>query len=136
MINMKSSLPTIVGTIAGATLFYLTSDFTMGTLLQFPSQLGLGVATNLLSGVIRQKKIFQEKDPSKLNHSIKKLFVSSMSEALSYVYVVYERENNPEKKEKKEVYKLVKNIQKGLSNEFMNFPAVEIDDNEIRKFLY
>ncbi len=83
---------------------------------------------------IRLKNI--ENDSDKLNHTIKKLFINSISQALSSVYITYSKEDSVTKKEKKEARRVVEFLQKGLTDELSNNSILDINENLVTDFLY
>ncbi|MDR2948090.1 MAG: hypothetical protein LBV71_02680 [Prevotella sp.] len=136
MKNTRSILPTAVGLLTATAVAVVTSDYATASLASIAGQIGTGVAGNMLSSLIPSRLNNIEDDPEKLNHSIKKLFINSISQALSSVYITYTKDDNVTKKEKKEALKIVGFLQKGLTDELNNNSILDINENLVNDFLY
>jgi hypothetical protein len=73
--------------------------------------------------------------PNDLNHSIKKLFVASIEEALYNISVLFS-ETDTSENEKKEAKLLIKTLQKQLPAMMMDEKQIQLNEPEIKQFLY
>jgi len=133
MKNIQKDIPSLLGFIATASLAVVSGGLINPTL----TNIGAGLAANFLGGFTPSKirKWFITEHPDKLNHSIKKLFVESINEALTNVNVLFAETNNTDQ-EKTTAQQLIKKLQKHLPNMLLNEKQINLEEPEIKHFLY
>ena len=133
MKNIQKDIPQIVGLIATTSLALITG----GVVNPAITSIGAGLATNILAGFTPDKvrKMFVTEHPDKLNHSIKKLFVASVSDALGNINVLFS-ETNYSVAEKKIAKGLIKILQRQLPSMLMSDKHIQLEESEIKHFLY
>ena len=133
MKNFKKDLPAIAGLIATASLAVVSGGLVNPTL----TNIGASLASNFISGMSPQKikRWFVGIHPNDLNHSIKKLFIESVKEALNNINVLFS-ETNVTKDEKKQAKELILLLEKKLPEMLMNDKHIKLDESEIKHFLY
>jgi len=133
MKNIKKDIPSLVGLLATASLAVVSVGLVNPTL----TNIGASLAANFLTGFTpaKIKKWFIAEHPDKLNHSIKKLFVASINEALTNINMLFLETNNAAN-EKKTAKHLIKTLQKYLPDMLLNEREIRLDEAEIKNFLY
>ncbi|MCL2291365.1 MAG: carboxypeptidase-like regulatory domain-containing protein [Bacteroidetes bacterium] len=141
MKNIKKDLPVIIGVVAATSLACVTGGLvnsaTMSILGKVGSNIGTRLAANYIYGFNpgRIKRWFVDIHPDDLNHSIKKLFVASVNEALHNISILFD-ETKATEAEKKEADRLIKILQKQLPGMLMDSKQIQFDETEIKQFLY
>ena len=133
MKNIQKEIPALIGLLATTSLAVVSGGLMNPTL----TNIGASLAANFITGFTpnKVKKWFISEHPDKLNHSIKKLFVASINEALNNINILFSETNNTEN-EKKEAKKLILLLQKHLPNMFLNEKKIQLEEEEIKHFLY
>ena len=133
MKNIKNDIPAIAGLLTTASLAVVSGGLMNPAL----ANIGASLAANFLTGFTpaKIKKWFVDVHPDDLNHSIKKLFVASIQEALHNVSVLFV-ETQATGNEKKDAKQLVKTLQKHLPEVLLDGNRIRLDEPEIKKFLY
>ena len=144
MKNLKKEIPSLIGLVATASLAAvsggLVSPAASAILKMFGSAgsgIGASLAANFLSGFspAKIKKSFIDVHPNDLNHSIKKLFVKSINEALHHISILFS-ETQADDNEKKEAQQLIKTLQKHLPDMLLDNHQIQLEEAEIEHFLY
>lgn len=139
MSDFKKSIPTLLGFIGTASLICL-SGLSAGIT---PALLGVvgGLSTELSGDMLKSfspdkiKGWLQKTHPDDLNHSIKKLFVKSINDALANISVLYsETTISPE--EKKAARQAIKQLQQQLPAVLMDINNINLEDETVKSFLY
>jgi hypothetical protein len=134
--KIKKDIPALVGVIATASLSYVTCGMTIPVLTTL-GNIGTSVAANLLSEFTPNKiKKWKNVHPNDLNHSIKKLFIQSIEEALTAISKSFSDQPNATVEEKKRAEQLVKEIQKYLKDILLNQNQIQLSKKNIEQFLY
>lgn len=123
----------IIGIIGSTAAVAITAPIMLTALT---SMMG-GIVTSSLIADLKKRKIkrwFIEPDPDDLNHDIKKLFVSSIDQALYYIIIKYE-DTLPDEDELKEAKDLIKNLRKDISEKLSVSTNQYIDDDKIRDYI-
>ena len=133
MKNFKKDLPVIAGLVATASLAIVSGGLVNPAL----TNIGASLTSNFLSGMSPQKikRWFVGIHPNDLNHSIKKLFIASVKEALNNINVLFS-ETNATKEEKKQAKELILLLEKKLPEMLMDDKHIKLDESEIKHFLY
>jgi len=129
MKNIKKDIPLLVGLITTAALAVVSGGLINPTL----TNVGVKFATSFTPAKI--KKWFVDVHPNDLNHNIKKLFVQSINEALHNIFILF-FETQATDNEKKQAKQLIKTLQKQLPNLFLNSNQIQVEEPEIKHFLY
>jgi len=141
MKNIKKALPSLIGLVATTSLAAVSGGLinttTMNILGSLGGNIGASLAANFLAGFTpaKIKKWFVDTHPNDLNHSIKKLFVHSINEALYNIRILF-LETQATDNEKKEAQQLIKTLQKQLPDMFLKKNEIPLDEDEIKHFLY
>ena len=141
MKNIKKEIPAIVGLVASASLAYISGGLVNSTTMSLLGKVGSSISTRLAANYIcgmnpaNIKEWFSGTHPNDLNHSIKKLFVASISFALNNISVLF-AETNATEAEKKEAKKLIKELQKKLPEMLLDENVIHLEEPEIKQFLY
>jgi len=133
MKNIQKEIPSLIGLIATTSLAVVSGGLVNPTL----TNIGASLAANFITGFTPHKirKWFITEHPDKLNHSIKKLFVASIIEALNNINILFSETNNPAD-EKKEAKQLIKMLQKNLPNMLFDATQIHLEEAEVKHFLY
>ena len=133
MKNFKKEIPSIIGALAATSLTVIASGLTNSTL----SGVATKIAANFFTGFSpnKIKRWFFPTHPDQLNHSIKKLFVASIDEALFNINILFS-ETKCTDDEKKEAKQLIKTLQKHLPDMLMDAEQIQLEEAEIKHFLY
>jgi len=133
MKKIQKELPVLMGLIATTSLAVVVSGLVNPTLIN----IGAKLAANLITGLTPKniRKWFVTEHPDKLNHSIKKLFVASVNEALTNIEILFSETNNADN-EKKAAQQLIKTLQKQLPGMLLDNKQIQLEEGEIKHFLY
>ena len=133
MEKIKKDIPSIVKLLTTASLAYIS----VGVLNSTISNISANLASNFLAGFTpaKIKKWFVDVHPNDLNHNIKKLFVQSVNDALHNICVLFS-ETQASDDEKKQAKQLIKALQKHLPNMFLKNNQIQLEEKEIKQFLY
>jgi RNA-binding protein YhbY len=133
---IKQDLSSLLGVIGTTALACVTGGITTPALLSLAGGLS-SVASNLLSEFSpgRMKKWFVDVHPDDLNHSLKKLFVHSIGEALSNISILY-TESGASRQEKEVARKIIQKLQKELGTKMLDSNQIKLDEPEVKQFLY
>ena len=133
MKNIKESIPSIAGLIVTTSLTVVSG----GLMNPAISSIGAGLASNFIAGFTpaKMKKWFVGIHPNDLNHSVKKLFVASIKEALTNISVLFS-ETQVSDKDKKQAKQLIGTLQKKLPEILLDTNIIDLDEAEIKHFLY
>ena len=131
MKDLKKNLPAIISLITAASFSIVSTEIIHSTVTHIIA----GVAAHIITEPGKIKKWFYHAHPSDLNHHIKRLFVSSINEALDNIYVLFS-ETQVSENEKKEAKRLIKVLQKQLPDIFLKSDQVRLEETEIKHFLY
>ena len=133
MKNIKKDFPALAGLIATASIAVVSCGLVNPTL----SNIGASLAANFITGITPQKikRWFIGIHPNHLNHSIKKLFIESVKEALNNISVLFS-ETNANHDEIKQAKHLIQLLQRKLPGMLMNDRQIKLEEDEIRHFLY
>jgi hypothetical protein len=137
MNNLKKDIPVLLGLIGSTSLAFITSGVASPGLLSLLGNFGINFSSSLLMGLSpeRMKRWFVDVHPDDMNHSIKKLFVSSVGEALNNIRILYEGSAASEQ-DKEEAKKLVKSLQRSLATQLMDKTLICLEEPEVKQFLY
>ena len=137
MKNIKKDIPTILGLLATTSLAVVAGGLVNPLLSSVGSNIGAGLAANFIGKITPEKikRWFINIHPNNLNHSIKKLFIESVKEAMENILVLFS-ETQASEIEKKEARKFIKTLQKRLPAMLLNDEQIKLDDPEIKYFLY
>jgi hypothetical protein len=130
---IKKDIPALAGLIATASIAVVSGGLINPTL----TNIGASLSANFISGITPQKlkKWFFGIHPDDLNHSIKRLFIESVKEALSNISVLFS-ETKVSKEELIQAKKLVRLLQKKLPEMLLDEKQIKLDEEEIKHFLY
>jgi len=133
MKNIKKDFPALAGLIATASIAVVSCGLVNPTL----SNIGASLAANFISGITPQKikRWFIGIHPGDLNHSIKKLFIESVKEALSNISILFS-ETNATTDEIKHAKHLIHILQRKIPKILMNVQQIKLEEDEIKHFLY
>ena len=133
MKDAKKEVLSAVGLIVTTSLAVVSGGLVNPTL----TNIGASLAANFLTGFTpaKIKKWFVDIHPNDLNHSIKKLFVHSISDALNNIFILFS-ETKVTDNEKKQAKKLIKTLQKELPEMLLKKQAIQLEEPEIKRFLY
>ena len=133
MRDIKKDLPALAGLIATTSLTIISGGLANPAV----ASIGAGLAANFITKITPEKlkKWFIAEHPDKLNHSIKKLFVASISHALDNVNILFSETNNTIQ-QKKEAKGLIRTLQKSLPEILLDGKQIQLDEPEIKQFLY
>jgi hypothetical protein len=133
MRNIKKDIPSIIGLLATASLAVVSGGLVNPTL----TNIGASLASNFLTGFTpaKIKKWFIDIHPDDLNHSIKKLFVESIKEALNNILILFS-EMQITDNERKQAKQLINILQKRLPEMLLKSNQIQLDESEIKHFLY
>ena len=139
MKNLKGDLPKIIGLIGTASLACVSGGIAIPAingLMGLVGSLSSGVASNIITELTpgKLKKWFVDVHPNDLNHSIKKLFISSIQEALSNINILYS-ESGATKQEKQYTKKIITLLSKELPEQLENTSLIQFGDAEVEKIL-
>ena len=140
MKDIKKDLPAIAGLIGCASLAVISGGLitpaTTG-LLSLGSNVGASLAANIIGKITPEKlkKWFVNIHPNDLNHSIKKLFVRSISDALDNIFILFS-ETQATDNEKKQAKQLIATLQKELPDMLLKTNKIPLEEPEIKHFLY
>ena len=126
-------MPALMGLLATTSLAVVSSGLVNPTITSIGSSLAASFLTSFTPAKI--KKWFITEHPDKLNHSIKKLFILSINEALTNVNILFSETNNPGN-EKKAASLLIKTLQKYLPDMLLDEKHIQLEEGEIKRFLY
>ena len=144
MKNIQKEIPQIVGLVATTALAVVSGGLInpaatsiLSGISNVGSSMGASLAANLITKFSpnKMRNWLKEAHPDNLNHHVKKLFEKSIKEALDNVFILFLETNNA-KEEKKEVKKLIKDLQKRLSDMFLKAEEIQLDEEKIKHFLY
>jgi len=144
MKNIKKDIPVLMGLLATASLAVVSGGLInpattsiLGGITTAGGNIGANLAASFLTGFTpaKIKKWFITEHPDKLNHSIKKLFIQSIGEALTNVDILFSETNNANER-KKAAKQLIKALKKQLPDMFLNNNQIHLDELEIKQFLY
>ena len=141
MTNIKKDIPSLIGLITTVSLAVISGGLINTTTAQvFGSvggNIGASLAANFLTGFTpaKIKRWFIDIHPDDLNHSIKKLFVESIQEALSNISVLFS-ETQASDNEKKQAKQFIKTLRKHLPEVLLNNNQIKLEESEIKHFLY
>ena len=133
MRDIKKDIPSIIGLLATASLAVVSGGLVNPTL----TNIGASLASNFLTGFTpaKIKKWFIDIHPDDLNHSIKKLFVASIKEALNNILILFS-EMQITDNEKKQAKQLINILQKRLPEMLLKSNQIQLEESEIKHFLY
>jgi len=136
----KKDILSLTGLLATTSLAVVSGGLVgpaVSGLLSGVGNIGSGLAANFIMGLTpdKIKRLFVDVHPNDLNHSIKKLFVASIKEALSNIAVLFS-ETQVSDSEKKQVKQLIKTLQKQLPGMFLSSHEIRLEEPEIKHFLY
>jgi len=137
----KKELLSIAGLLATTSLAVvsggLVNPAALNILSSVGGNVGASLAANFMAGLSpsKIKKLFVDVHPNNLNHSIKKLFVESVKNALDNIGILF-AETQSSKVEKEDAKKLIKSLQKYLPEVFFKTNAPKFEEAEIKHFLY
>jgi len=136
MKNIKKDIPSLLGLIGTTSLAFISTGVAAPAMLGIVGTLSTGVASNLFTAINpdKIKKWFVNVHPDDLNHSIQKLFVQSVVDALGNINILYS-ESGATSQEKKEAKQLIKQLQKELPGQLLHSMRVKIDEPEVKHFL-
>jgi len=141
MKNLKKDLPAIAGILASVSLACVTGGVFNSATMSILGKVGSSITTRLAANQIssfnpeRIRRWFFNVHPNDLNHSIKKLFVASINEALSNISILFS-ETEAKEGEKKEADRFIKILQKQLPDMLLDSKQIQFDETEIKQFLY
>jgi len=133
MKNIRKDIPALAGLIATTSLAVISGGLMNPTL----TNIGASLAANFITGITPQKirRWFVGIHPNDLNHSIKKLFVESIREALNNIYILFS-ETKATKEEIKQARGLIHLLEKKLPEILADEKHIKLDEKEIKHFLY
>jgi hypothetical protein len=133
MKSIKKDIPSIVGLLATTSLAVVSG----GLLNPAITNIGASLASNFITGFspAKIKKWFIGIHPNDLNHSIKKLFIASIKEALNNIFILFS-ETQATNSEKKQAKLLINTLQKRFPETFFNNNQIQLEEPEIKHFLY
>ena len=135
MKNTKKDIASIAGFLASTSLAFVSG----GLVNPVIGSIGASLAANFLTGIspVKIRKWFITEHPEKLNHSIKKLFIASINEALNNISILFSETENSDS-EKKAAKRLIKELQKDLPDMLLNLneKQLQLEEAEIKQFLY
>jgi len=144
MKNIQKDIPSLLGLITTASLAVVSGGLInpataglLGSIGSAGSSIGASLAANFITKFTpaKLKKWFITEHPDKLNHSIKKLFIASISEALNNINILFS-ETDSTKGEKKAAKKLIKNLHAKLSDDFLKEKEIHLEEDNVKDFLY
>ena len=129
----KQNLTSVAGLLATTSLAVVTGGLANPVL----TNIAAGLTTNFLSNLTpaKIKKMFVDVHPNDLNHSIKKLFVASINDALNNILILFS-ETQVSDSEKKQAKQLIKTLQKQVPDMFLSSNQIHLEEPEIKHFLY
>jgi len=136
----KKDILSLTGLLATTSLAVVSGGLVgpaVSGLLSGVGNIGSGLAANFIMGLTpdKIKRLFVDVHPNDLNHSVKRLFVASIKEALSNIAVLFS-ETDTSEKEKKHVKQLIKTLQKEVPDVFLKTDQIKFEESEIKRFLY
>ena len=137
----RKDLLSIVGLLGTTALAVvsggLVNPAALNILSSVGGNIGASLAANFISGLTpaKIKGLFKDVHPNDLNHSIKRLFIQSVQEALSNIAVLFS-EAQVSDNEKKQVKQFIKTLQKQLPDMFLKSNHIKFEESEIKHFLY
>ena len=136
----KKDVLSLTGLLATTSLAVVSGGLlgpAVSGLLGGVGNIGSGLAANFIMGLTpdKIKRLFVDVHPNDLNHSIKKLFVASINDALNNIAILFS-ETQVSDNEKKQVKQLIKTLQKQLPGMFLNSHEIRLEEPEIKHFLY
>ena len=136
MKNIKKEILILLGALGGFTLVTVTKGVAMPAVLTVLAGLGATLSTEKIKkmSVSQIQSLFTKFHPNQLNHSIKKLFVQSVNDALYNINILF-GETQATENEKKEAGQLIQMLQKHLPKMLLN-SSLQLDEPEIKSFLY
>jgi hypothetical protein len=137
MNNLKKDIPVLLGLVGAASLAFVTSGVGTPGLLNLLGNFGVNFSSGLFMELSpgRIKRWFVDVHPDDMNHSIKKLFVSAIGEALGNIRILYEGSAASEQ-DKKEAKKLITGLQKSLATQLMDKTLIRLEEPEVKQFLH
>jgi hypothetical protein len=138
MKGKKDDIPKMLGATCAVALAVVTSEISTPTLLGIAgvaSSLSTGIAANLLTEFTPRKikRWFLDTHPGDMNHSLKKLFVKSIQDALANVAILYS-ESSATAEEKKTAKKTLQTLRSRVPA-LMNGDRITISDEDIHRLL-
>jgi len=136
MNRLATSSALLLSTLAHVSLTCLSTGLSAETLLAVATGISGSVVTDMIKGLSREKikHLLFGTYPSNLNRSIKKLFISSIGEALDNILVLY-RETGVSKLEQNSAKKSINVLKKHLQNRSKSDDVASfLDDEHIRSF--
>jgi len=133
MKNIKKDIPVLAGFVVTASLAIVSAGLVNPTL----TNIGASLASNFISGLSPQKikRWFVGIHPNDLNHSIKKLFIESVKEALNNIFILFS-ETQASKNEVKQARELIRLLTKKLPKMLLEDTLIHLDEEKIKHFLY
>jgi hypothetical protein len=138
MTYLKKNIPYLVGTLGAASLVFVASGIIAPGMLDVLSGIGAGFSSNILYDATSSAMkgwLGGKNHPNALNHSIRKLFISAIKEALSNIGILY-AESGASQQEKRAAAKVIRKVQKALEKNLLNSTKVKVDEPEVKKFLH
>ena len=137
MNKIKKDIPLFLSLLGGVTLAVVTKGVALPAFLSVMVELGNNITKGEFAKITpsKIKNWLTKFHPDQLNHSIKKLFVHSVNEALNNIYVLF-TDKQVNANEKKEARRLLQILQKKLPDMLLNNNQILLDDPEIKNFLY
>jgi hypothetical protein len=125
MKNIKKDIPAIAGLLATVSTTVISGGLVnpvVMSILGTVGSIGTGLIANRISN-FKTEKWFENTHPDNLNHSIKKLFVESIKEALSNINILFS-ETQVSDNEKKEAKQLINTLQK----QFLSSSTIQLEE--------
>ena len=133
MRDLKKDIPAIVGLIATTSITVFSAGLANPAIASIGASLAANIITKFTPAKLKEWLVSEH--PDKMNHSIKKLFVASINEALSNVFILFSETNNTAQV-KKSAKELIQILQAKIPNMFLEQNLVHLDEDEVKDFLY
>lgn len=128
----------LLGALSHISLVCLSQGLSTEALLSIVTGVSGNLVSDMLQGLLQGKAknwLFRT-HPNDLNHSIKRLFVSSIDDALSNIHILYEESGltSQEKREAKRAFKKLKQALHSKAEDIIK--SASIDDLHINNFIH
>lgn len=128
----------LLGALSHISLVCLSQGLSTEALLSIATGVSGNLVSDMLQGLLQGKAknwLFRT-HPNDLNHSIKRLFVSSIDNALSNIHILYEESGltSQEKREAKRAFKKLKQALHSKAEDIIK--SASIDDLHINNFIH
>jgi hypothetical protein len=135
---VKSDITSLLGLLGTASLACVTggSGTIIAGLAPLLSGVGSSVSASLLMGFgSKMKHRLVDIHPNDMNHSIKKLFVRTVGDALENINILY-AETSAASDEKKAAKRLIGKLRQKIEKDMPEAVHIKIDEPEVKRFLY